>query len=103
MRLRSILVLAPLVLAACGDKSSDSDARAASGQVLEGSITDAMLPVDTVRSQPPLADPAAAAKATASAVSPTGGSAPADAVEPSETPAVDDTTPAAEPTPQAEN
>ena len=44
-----------LLLAACGDKSEDDDERRASGQVLEGTISDSMLPLDTVRSQPPLA------------------------------------------------
>jgi hypothetical protein len=62
-----LLVLAPLaLLAACNGSGSD-DARAPSGEVLEGSISDAMLPLDTVRSEPPLEDPAAAAAAQASA------------------------------------
>jgi hypothetical protein len=41
-----------ILLAACG--SGDDDQRTASGQVLEGSISDAMLPLDSVRSHPPL-------------------------------------------------
>lgn len=108
MRLRSILVLAPLVLAACGDKSSDDGARAASGEVLEGTISDEMLPVDTVRSQPPLADPAAAARATASATrttaaAPALGGAAEGEEDAAEVPAGGDATPAAEPTPEAED
>jgi hypothetical protein len=52
--------LAPIVLlAACGDSSGD-EAGTASGEVLEGTISDSMLPLDTVRSQPPLAQPSAA-------------------------------------------
>jgi len=48
------VTLACILLAACGGKSDD-DERTASGQVLEGSISDAMLPLETVKSQPPLA------------------------------------------------
>ena len=44
-----------VLLAACGDAAEDDDGRTAGGQVLEGSISDSMLPLDTVRSQPPLA------------------------------------------------
>jgi hypothetical protein len=51
------------LLAACGDKPSRNDGRAASGEVLEGTISDEMLPVDRVRSEPPLEDPEAFAKA----------------------------------------
>jgi hypothetical protein len=53
-RVSSILAL--VLLAACGrDAPVDEDA-AASGEVLEGTISDAMLPLDRVRSQPPLAE-----------------------------------------------
>ena len=71
------LALAPLaLLAACdGDKAGD-EARAPSGEVLEGTISDSMLPLDTVRSQPPLAEPKAGARGQAgdeaSAVAPEG-------------------------------
>jgi hypothetical protein len=52
--------LAPIVLlAACGDSPGD-EAGTASGEVLEGTISDSMLPLDAVRSQPPLAQPSAA-------------------------------------------
>lgn len=49
------LLVAPLLLAACSGEADDDDDRTASGEVLEGTISDAMLPLDTVRSQPPLA------------------------------------------------
>lgn len=51
-----------LVLGACGSDSDRSSAgdNSASGEVLEGSISDAMLPLDTVQSQsPPLEIPRA--------------------------------------------
>jgi len=58
------LLLAPLLLAltgcGLGDDSSGKDA--AAGQVLPGTISDAMVPLDTVRSQPPLAPPPGQAK-----------------------------------------
>jgi hypothetical protein len=96
MRLRSIFVLASLgVLAACG-KSSENDSRSAKGEVLEGTISDAMLPVDTVRSEPPLAEPEAAVRAPAAATdAPTEGEA-------TEAPAESEASPAAEPTAAAE-
>jgi hypothetical protein len=55
------LIALPLALAACGSKEPDAKARAA-GEILEGSVSDAMLPLDTVRSQPPLAPRTEAAK-----------------------------------------
>lgn len=56
--LRPVLVsaLALLALAGCQDKKQAAPSHAtAIGEVLPGSVSDAMLPVDTVRSQPPLA------------------------------------------------
>jgi hypothetical protein len=47
-----------LALAACNGGGGDEE-QARSGEVLEGTISDAMLPLDTVRSQPPLAEPEA--------------------------------------------
>jgi hypothetical protein len=81
---------APLLLAlsACGDEADvdvENDGREASGEVLEGSISDAMLPLDEVRSQAPLAEP----EETAAAAS-------APAAGPAATPA-EDSAPAAEP------
>lgn len=58
-RLLAVLIL-PLALTACGgEKKADPVATAAGGDVLEGSVSDAMVPLDTVRSQPPLAPRAA--------------------------------------------
>jgi len=51
------LCLLALGLAACGDKAATDKNAAAGGQVLPGSTSDAMLPHDTVSSQPPLASP----------------------------------------------
>ena len=102
-RLRAFIALASLALvAACGkDEVAQSDGRSASGEVLEGSVSDAMLPLDRVQSEPPLEDPDAfedvQAKAARDAAAPrTAGddapSAPADdepdapAPEPAETP-----------------
>jgi hypothetical protein len=48
-----------LALSACEDEpevSVEDDGREASGQVLEGSISDEMIPLDQVRSQAPLAE-----------------------------------------------
>ena len=56
------LIALPLALAACGDKEPDAKATAA-GEILEGTTSDAMLPLDTVRSQPPLAPRTEPAKA----------------------------------------
>ncbi len=56
-RVKRIGVVLPVViaLAACGsDPAPTADgANTASGEVLEGSISDAMLPLDTVQSQSP--------------------------------------------------
>jgi len=84
---RLIVVLLPLaLLAACGEEPAD-DGRAASGEVLEGTISDAMLPLDRVQSEPPLEDPEAFAEAQekAAAQAPGGeGGGEADA-EPADT------------------
>lgn len=58
MRLsRLVFATAPLaLLAACGEEAPSDDSRAATGEVLEGTISDAMLPLDRVRSQPPLVE-----------------------------------------------
>ena len=53
----AIPCLMALALAGCGDKTAPDKTAAAGGQVLPGSASDAMLPQDTVRSQPPLAKP----------------------------------------------
>lgn len=55
MKIRyALIALAVLSLGAC-DKKKDSDARTAKGEVLDGTIADSELPLDTVSSQPPLA------------------------------------------------
>jgi hypothetical protein len=51
-----IVCVAPLALTACKGKKPD-EARTVQGEILPGSASDAMLPLDTVRSQPPLAPP----------------------------------------------
>ena len=67
MTLRPALVLAAALalLAAC-NKSPDTN-RSASGKVLEGTISDNMLPLDKVTSQPPLAAPTGSGKGGAKA------------------------------------
>ena len=45
----------PLMLAACQGEKKPAEAKTAQGEILPGSANDAMLPLDTVRSQPPLA------------------------------------------------
>ncbi|OJW67805.1 MAG: hypothetical protein BGO57_01560 [Sphingomonadales bacterium 63-6] len=54
IRLAPAVLAAPaLLLAGCGSEKNKDD-RTASGQVLQGSISDEMLPLDTVTSKPPL-------------------------------------------------
>ena len=92
-----LLVGALLGLAACGKEAPKDDSRSATGQVLEGSISDEMLPVDTVRSEPPLEDPEAAEEAAKAGPSAEATDAPAEAE------AAVDEAPAPEPAPQAED
>ena len=54
MRNLSTLLFA-LALAACGSGKNDGGAGKAEGEILPASASDAMLPLDTVRSQAPLA------------------------------------------------
>jgi hypothetical protein len=54
LRLLCLGVL-PLTLAACKGEKKPAESRTAQGEILPGSASDAMLPLDTVRSQPPLA------------------------------------------------
>lgn len=58
---RALALLPLALLAACGEADNAGTA-AASGKVLEGTISDDMLPLDTVRAQAPLAGPAADGK-----------------------------------------
>ncbi|HMO67368.1 MAG TPA: hypothetical protein PKE25_01665 [Novosphingobium sp.] len=69
MTVRLLVPALCLLLTACGKESQAPVAAQAGGEVLEGSISDAMLPLDTVRSQAPLAPrptEGAAAKAATS-------------------------------------
>lgn len=62
-----LLAVVALPLAACGKKEGEGDARTASGEVLAGTISDEMLPLDTLTSEPPrlkIEAPTAAATAT---------------------------------------
>lgn len=52
LRRVAIMLALPLALAGCGG-SDDSGGATAAGEVLPGSVSDAMLPLDTVKSQPP--------------------------------------------------
>jgi hypothetical protein len=49
------IVLLALALGACNQTAPKQAGGTAGGEVLPGSTSDAMLPLDTVRSQPPLA------------------------------------------------
>jgi hypothetical protein len=59
---RSLALLIPLVLLAACNKTAKNDERSASGEVLQGTISDAMLPVDKLKSEPPLLAPSERAK-----------------------------------------
>ena len=52
-----LIALCALALAGChsGKPAKSDDQRSATGEVLKGSVSDAMLPYDTTKSQPPLA------------------------------------------------
>jgi hypothetical protein len=75
MRFRSLvlLVAGPLALSACQDEAPleenvDEAGRAAKGEVLGGTISDDMIPLDRLRSQsPPVADAPAASQAAGAA------------------------------------
>ena len=56
MRLsRSLALLLPLaLLAGCNNKPATNDRRSASGEVLQGTTSDAMLPLDKLKSQGPM-------------------------------------------------
>ena len=74
--------LACLAMAGCGDKKA-AEGNKAAGEVLEGTISDAMIARDAVRSDPPLAP------RKTDAPDAKGGKAqakPADGTEPAETP-----------------
>ena len=98
--MRNVMTIAclALALAACKGEEKKAIGGNASGEILPGSASDAMLPLDTVKSQPPLApkvegsgkaDPKAGSK---DAVKPAEASVPAEAAEPEAAPAAADTT-----------
>ena len=53
-RLSSLVLLVPLVLLAACHKSSENDKRSATGEVLQGTTSDDMIPLGQLTSQPPL-------------------------------------------------
>nr|WP_166179775.1 hypothetical protein [Altererythrobacter segetis] len=57
---RSLALLLPLVLLAGCNKPARNDERSASGEVLQGTVSDAMLPLDKLKSEPPLLAPSKA-------------------------------------------
>ena len=85
------------MLAACHGRIAGhgDDQRTAEGQVLHGSISDAMLPYDAVTSEPPLAPdkPSPGAKAATDSAEP----APADAASSATAPAESTAPPGAPP------
>ncbi len=80
------LALLPLALAACQGEKPDDKARAG-GEILPGSASDAMLPLDTLRSQPPLAPrpEASGTKVDAAAGAVEADAAPSESAAPAET------------------
>jgi hypothetical protein len=92
IRRRSLALIVPLLaLSACGqDKPKES---AASGEILPGSVSDAMLPEDRLTSQPPLAPMAARPGKEMT----TGAAAEASAAPAMAAPAEPDANPAAKP------
>jgi len=60
-RLAALCTL-PLALAGCKDHKKPPETSTAQGEILPGSASDAMLPLDTVRSHPPLAPQATASR-----------------------------------------
>ena len=100
---RAVPVLAALaLLAACGGETPTDDSRAASGEVLEGTISDAMLPVDRVRSEPPLEDPEAFAEVRSEAAEGEATVEEAEEGAEDEPPDAGDSTPDATSAPEAE-
>lgn len=89
MTIRSAALAICLLTAACGQKSDDGNATATTAEVLPGSISDAMIDLDTSTASPPMAPiRAASAKKAAPLAS--------DAAKPAETPAITLPAPAAE-------
>lgn len=74
-RLIAVATLAAVLTACNGDTAEEGQA---AGQVLEGTISDQMLPVDQVRSEAPLADPTAARRASTGGAEDNTAEAPAE-------------------------
>lgn len=89
MTIRSAALAICLLAAACGQKSDDGKAVATTAEVLPGSISDAMIDLDTSTASPPMA-PVRAASAKKAAPS------ESDAAKPAEIPAITPPAPAAE-------
>ncbi len=92
-------------LAACGSEKADPNAKAAGGEILPGTISDAMINLDTSTATPPLAPTRGKKSGAAGEEEPTSGDASAaadDQAEPetakSSPPAKPDAKPGAKPT-----
>ena len=83
MKRLTLIVLPSLLLAGCGDDQPQGggDGRNASGEVLEGSISDAMIPLDQLKSQAPPAKPEPQAGSCTGAAADAAENAPAVASE----------------------
>jgi hypothetical protein len=97
LRIACITALS-LALAACQGEKKTARQDAAAGEILPGSTSDAMLPYDTVRSQPPLA-PIATGRPTGKASGKATGDVDAEAIPATE--AATTPMPTASPSPQA--
>ncbi len=87
----AVLALTLLALSACQQEAKQAKATGgtAAGEILPGSASDAMLPVDTLRSQPPAAPkseagPTDKAKAKPGTAAAPAAAAPAEAPEPAD-------------------
>lgn len=94
------IVLLALALSACNQTAPKQTGGTAGGEILPGSASDAMLPLDTLRSQPPLAPKVESsgkpeAKGARSGAAPSASAAPA-AEAPKAEPAAEPVAPAGE-------
>ena len=79
----ALLLALPLSLGACNKQDTTRDANA-SGEILPGSISDAMLPEDRVTSQPPLAPQSARPGKGAASAAPADATTAPEAAAPAE-------------------
>ena len=89
------LIAVSLTLAGCQKERGPTDAKVAGGEVLPGSASDAMLPLDTVRSQAPLAPKSESSGTPEKAGKPAGQGAPRGAPVPEAAPVESAPAPAA--------